>query len=77
MLALKYFNDSGTYTGDWYRTFKHNGPFTGGSQPDHEGRAVVVAPVDAGSGAPSVFVTGVSSVSGAGRQFTTWRYKEE
>jgi len=41
-----------------------------------EGRAVAVENVD-GANQRSVYVVGVTTVTGEGRQFTVWRYREE
>lgn len=77
MLALKYYEThlDPPYDIDWKRTYTGGGPYSGGPQADHEGRVVLVVPL-AGPQPPSVFITGVSAVSGEGRQFTTWRYSE-
>ena len=54
------------YEEDWYKLFRSA---SYGSGVEHEGRAIVVTPV-------GVFIAGVSTLSGEGQQFTTWRYEE-
>jgi hypothetical protein len=74
MLGLAYSEDlSGGYTHKWdLNTFGNAIPRT--DDPNHEGRGIVVVPVD--SGGVSIFITGVTRLTGEGRQFATWRYKE-
>jgi hypothetical protein len=73
MLALSYYQDSPDYVENWNRVF--GGTSLGGT--DHEGRAIAVAVVDPGTPVQrSIFIVGVSTESGEGRQFTTWRYRE-
>lgn len=69
MLTLKYEPVSSTppYEEEWWRTWRSG---SGAGGVEHEGRAIVVTPV-------GVFIAGVSTVPGEGREFTTWRYEEE
>lgn len=69
-----YFEDS-PFTPGWDARHDGGGPFISDSAPEHEGRAIVVREVD-GDGRRSIYITGVSTVSGEGRQFTTMRFKE-
>ena len=71
MYTLAYYQDS-PYTFNWSATW--GGPAVGGV--DNEARGIVVVDVD-GTGERSIYVVGVSTKSGEGREFTTLRYKEE
>jgi len=73
MLAIAYEEDLPDYIEHWYRTW--NGPYI--DDISNEGRGIAVAVVQGGSSERSIYIVGVSTESGEGRQFTVWRYKEE
>lgn len=72
MLALAYRQDS-PYVHSWNSAF--SGPYIGGTS--NEGRGVVAAVVQTSDSDRSVYLVGVATESGEGRQFTTLRFKEE